>query len=78
MRAISRTLEPESTRLDRAATDQRIRLVLEGTASATGLAFHDALVYANQREQFGKAVADQPLVVDMLTNMVVNVAAAAA
>jgi hypothetical protein len=50
-----------------------------GVASqALGLAdaaLYDALVYANQREQFGKAVADQPLVADMLTNMVVNIAA---
>jgi alkylation response protein AidB-like acyl-CoA dehydrogenase len=50
-----------------------------GVASqALGLsdaALHDALVYANQREQFGKSVAHQPLVAEMLTNMVVNVAA---
>jgi 3-(methylthio)propanoyl-CoA dehydrogenase len=50
-------------------------------AQALGLAeaaFHDAAVYANQREQFGKPVAQQPLVQSMLAKMVVNIEAARA
>jgi hypothetical protein len=47
-----------------------------GVASqALGLAdaaIHDATQYAAQREQFGKAVAEQPLVMGMLAKMVVN------
>jgi len=38
-------------------------------------ALHDALHYARQREQFGKSVAAQPLVMCMLAKMVVNNAA---
>jgi len=47
-----------------------------GVASqALGLAdaaIFDATEYANQRKQFGKAVADQPLVMAMLAKMIVN------
>jgi alkylation response protein AidB-like acyl-CoA dehydrogenase len=47
-----------------------------GVASqALGLsdaAIHDATEYANQREQFGKTVAEQPLVMGMLAKMIVN------
>jgi alkylation response protein AidB-like acyl-CoA dehydrogenase len=47
-----------------------------GVASqALGLAdaaIHDATEYANQREQFGKTVAEQPLVMSMLAKMIVN------
>ncbi len=47
-----------------------------GVASqALGLsdaAIYDATEYANQREQFGKAVAEQPLVMGMLAKMIVN------
>jgi hypothetical protein len=35
-------------------------------------ALYDAVVYASQREQFGKTVAEQPLVMTMLSKMVVN------
>lgn len=50
-------------------------------AQALGIAeaaFHDAAVYANQREQFGKPVAQQPLVQSMLAKMAVNIEAARA
>ncbi|HBZ69350.1 MAG TPA: hypothetical protein DEP35_06305 [Deltaproteobacteria bacterium] len=50
-------------------------------AQALGLAeaaFHEAAVYANQREQFGKPVAQQPLVQSMLAKMAVNIEAARA
>jgi len=50
-------------------------------AQALGLAeaaFCDAVVYANQREQFGKPVAQQPLVRSMLAKMAVNIEAARA
>jgi alkylation response protein AidB-like acyl-CoA dehydrogenase len=40
-----------------------------GLASA---ALHDAVVYARQRQQFGKPIAEQPLVLSMLAKMVVN------
>jgi alkylation response protein AidB-like acyl-CoA dehydrogenase len=47
-----------------------------GVASqALGLsdaALYDAIVYARQREQFGKSVAEQPLVMNMLARMVVK------
>jgi alkylation response protein AidB-like acyl-CoA dehydrogenase len=47
-----------------------------GVASqALGLsdaALYDAVVYAGQREQFGKSVAEQPLVMNMLSRMAVN------
>jgi alkylation response protein AidB-like acyl-CoA dehydrogenase len=47
-----------------------------GVASqALGLAdaaIFDATEYANQREQFGKTVAEQPLVMGMLAKMIVN------
>ena len=47
-----------------------------GVASqALGLsdaALYDAATYAQQREQFGKAVAEQPLVMTMLAKMAVN------
>lgn len=47
-----------------------------GVASqALGLsdaALYEAMVYARQREQFGKSVAEQPLVMNMLTRMVVD------
>jgi len=47
-----------------------------GVASqALGLsdaALYDAMVYAAQREQFGKSVATQPLVMNMLTRMTVK------
>jgi alkylation response protein AidB-like acyl-CoA dehydrogenase len=35
-------------------------------------AIHDAVTYASQRRQFGKSVAEQPLVMTMLAKMVVN------
>jgi alkylation response protein AidB-like acyl-CoA dehydrogenase len=35
-------------------------------------ALYDAVTYANQREQFGKSVAEQPLVMSMLAKMAVN------
>jgi len=44
-------------------------------AQALGIceaAVHDAVTYANQREQFGKPIAEQPLVRAMLTKMAVN------
>ncbi len=47
-------------------------------AQALGLAeaaFHDASVYANQREQFGQAIVRQPLVATMLAKMAVNIEA---
>ena len=47
-------------------------------AQALGLAqaaFADALVYAHQREQFGKPIAQQPLVQSMLAKMSVNLEA---
>jgi len=50
-------------------------------AQALGLAeaaLCDALEYANQREQFGKPVAQQPLVQSMLAKMTVNTEAARA
>jgi len=47
-----------------------------GVASqALGLceaALHDAMVYAHQREQFGKSIAEQPLVRAMLAKMVMQ------
>jgi alkylation response protein AidB-like acyl-CoA dehydrogenase len=50
-----------------------------GVASqALGLsdaALYDAATYANQREQFGKSVAEQPLVMTMLAKMAVNIEA---
>jgi alkylation response protein AidB-like acyl-CoA dehydrogenase len=53
-----------------------------GVASqALGLAdaaLHDALSYARQREQFGKPIAEQPLVRSMLAKMAVNLEAARA
>jgi alkylation response protein AidB-like acyl-CoA dehydrogenase len=53
-----------------------------GVASqALGLAdaaVHDALEYAGQREQFGKLIAEQPLVMTMLAKMIVNTEAARA
>ena len=48
------------------------------SAQALGLAeaaFHEAKVYAQQREQFGKAIIEQPLVMGMLANMAVNIQA---
>jgi len=47
-------------------------------AQALGLAeaaFHDAHTYACQREQFGRPIADQPLVRTMLGKMAVNIEA---
>ncbi len=47
-------------------------------AQALGLAqaaFADSLAYANQREQFGKPIAQQPLVQSMLAKMSVNLEA---
>ncbi len=47
-------------------------------AQALGLAeaaFHDASVYASQREQFGQPIAKQPLVMTMLAKMAVNIEA---
>jgi alkylation response protein AidB-like acyl-CoA dehydrogenase len=47
-------------------------------AQALGLAeaaFHDASVYANQREQFGQPIVRQPLVASMLAKMAVNIEA---
>lgn len=44
-------------------------------AQALGLcdaAVHDAVVYARERRQFGKPIAEQPLVLSMLAKMVVN------
>ena len=44
-------------------------------AQALGLseaAIHDALGYARQRKQFGKSIAEQPMVMAMLAKMVVN------
>jgi len=44
-------------------------------AQALGLceaALHDAVSYARQREQFGVAIAKQPLVMTMLAKMVIN------
>jgi alkylation response protein AidB-like acyl-CoA dehydrogenase len=53
-----------------------------GVASqALGLAdaaLHDAVSYARQREQFGKPIAEQPLVRSMLAKMAVNLEAARA
>jgi alkylation response protein AidB-like acyl-CoA dehydrogenase len=53
-----------------------------GVASqAVGLseaALHDALGYARERQQFGKPIAEQPLVKTMLARMAVNVEAARA
>jgi alkylation response protein AidB-like acyl-CoA dehydrogenase len=50
-----------------------------GVASqALGLsdaALYDSVVYAKQREQFGKSVATQPLVMGMLAKMAVNIEA---
>ncbi|MFQ5417831.1 MAG: acyl-CoA dehydrogenase family protein, partial [Myxococcota bacterium] len=50
-----------------------------GVASqALGLcdaALHDAIEYANQREQFGKTVGSQPLLLGMLAKMAVNIEA---
>ena len=47
-----------------------------GVASqALGLseaALHDAITYAHERKQFGKAIAEQPMVMAMLANMVVG------
>jgi len=47
-----------------------------GVASqALGLseaALHDAVTYAHERKQFGKAIAEQPMVMAMLANMVVG------
>ncbi len=47
-----------------------------GVASqALGLseaALHDAIKYAHERKQFGKAIAEQPMVMAMLANMVVG------
>ncbi|HME70535.1 MAG TPA: acyl-CoA dehydrogenase family protein [Myxococcota bacterium] len=50
-------------------------------AQALGIAeaaFCEAAAYANQREQFGKPVAQQPLVQSMLAKMAVNIEAARA
>ncbi len=47
-------------------------------AQALGIAeaaFHDASVYANQREQFGQPIVKQPLVATMLAKMAVNIEA---
>jgi hypothetical protein len=47
-------------------------------AQALGLAeaaFHDASVYANQREQFGQPIVKQPLVATMVAKMAVNIEA---
>jgi alkylation response protein AidB-like acyl-CoA dehydrogenase len=44
-------------------------------AQALGLseaALHDAVTYAHQRKQFGKPIAEQPMVMTMLAKMVVN------
>jgi alkylation response protein AidB-like acyl-CoA dehydrogenase len=44
-------------------------------AQALGLcdaAVHDAVLYARERRQFGKPIAEQPLVLSMLSKMVVN------
>lgn len=44
-------------------------------AQALGLseaALHDAVAYAHQRKQFGKPIAEQPMVMTMLAKMVVN------
>jgi len=38
-------------------------------------ALHDAVEYAMQREQFGKSVSEQPLVMTMLAKMAVNIEA---
>ncbi len=38
-------------------------------------AFHDASLYASQREQFGQAIVKQPLVATMLAKMAVNIEA---
>jgi alkylation response protein AidB-like acyl-CoA dehydrogenase len=50
-----------------------------GVASqALGLcqaALHDAVTYAHERKQFGKAIAEQPMVMTMLANMVVDIEA---
>ncbi len=35
-------------------------------------ALHDAIAYAHERKQFGKAIAEQPMVMAMLANMVVS------
>jgi hypothetical protein len=35
-------------------------------------ALHDAVTYAHERKQFGKAIAEQPMVMSMLANMVVS------
>jgi len=35
-------------------------------------ALHDAVTYAHERKQFGKAIAEQPMVMAMLANMVVS------
>jgi alkylation response protein AidB-like acyl-CoA dehydrogenase len=50
-------------------------------AQAVGLsqaAYQDALVYAHQREQFGKPILEQPLVRSMLAKMSVNIEASRA
>jgi alkylation response protein AidB-like acyl-CoA dehydrogenase len=50
-------------------------------AQAIGIgeaALHDATTYAQQREQFGKPIAQQPLVQGMLAKMAVNLEAARA
>jgi hypothetical protein len=50
-----------------------------GVASqALGLcqaALHDAITYAHERKQFGKPIAEQPMVMAMLANMVVDIEA---
>jgi hypothetical protein len=38
-------------------------------------ALHDAVSYAHERKQFGKAIAEQPMVMAMLANMVVDIEA---
>ncbi len=35
-------------------------------------ALHDAVTYAHERKQFGKVIAEQPMVMSMLANMVVS------
>jgi alkylation response protein AidB-like acyl-CoA dehydrogenase len=38
-------------------------------------ALHDAVSYAHERKQFGKAIAEQPMVMSMLANMAVDIEA---
>ncbi|CAG0989989.1 3-(methylthio)propanoyl-CoA dehydrogenase [Myxococcaceae bacterium] len=55
----------------------RLGVAAQGLGIAEA-AFHDATVYARQRQQFGQPIEKQPLVMTMLAKMAVNIEAARA